>query len=109
MGTPQRMAPMISFLACLVLGLAAPVEAGFLDSLKSLLAPAPGGEGGAAGPSLGDVSQGLLEALRVGAERAVGRASAAGGFLDNPAIHIPLPPAVQKVGGALRAVGLGAK
>lgn len=82
------------------------VSAGFLDSLRGLLSPA---SGESAGLSSGEVSKGLLEALRVGAERAVGKASAAGGFLDNPLIHIPLPPAVEKVGSTLRAVGLGAK
>lgn len=56
-----------------------------------------------------DVVGGLKDALRIGTERAVARTSAAGGFLDNPKIRIPLPGALETAGKTLRAVGMGAK
>lgn len=98
---------LIGVFSTVVAGGAPAARAGLLDSLKGLLAPAPAEQDRR--PSVSEVDRGLLEALRVGAERAVGRASAAGGFLDNPRIRIRLPPAIEKVGSALRSVGLGSQ
>lgn len=85
-------------------GTALTARAGLWDAVTEILGT---GSKGAGEPSQSDVSKGLLEALRVGAERAVAQASSAGGFLDNPLIRIPLPPAIQKVSRTLRSVGLG--
>lgn len=63
--------------------------------------------GAAAGPAGQDqVAAGLREALRVGTDRAVARTSRAGGFLDVPSLHIPLPESLQPVARSLRAIGL---
>jgi Protein of unknown function (DUF4197) len=51
------------------------------------------------------IAAGLREALRVGAERSVSRASRPGGFLDDPRVRTPLPPALEKIGLGLRAEG----
>jgi len=48
---------------------------------------------------------GVREALRVGAERSVSRTARPGGFLANPLVRIALPPELENVGRALRAVG----
>ena len=54
-----------------------------------------------------DDAAGLKEALRVATERAVASTSKAGGFLDNPKIHIGLPGSLGKMESALRTVGMG--
>jgi hypothetical protein len=51
------------------------------------------------------VVAGVREALRVGAERGVARTARPGGFLENPLVRIGLPPELQDIGRALRAVG----
>lgn len=53
------------------------------------------------------VVAGLKEALRVGTQQAVSQTSVAGGFLDNPAIRIQLPPALDTMAQGLRVVGYG--
>ena len=50
---------------------------------------------------------GLREALRVGTARAVDQLSSQGGFLDDALVRIPLPDKLDKVGSALRKIGLG--
>lgn len=52
------------------------------------------------------VEAGLKEALRVGAQRAVEKASAEGGYADNPDIQIPLPSKLESMADSLRKVGL---
>jgi hypothetical protein len=52
---------------------------------------------------------GLKEALGLATERAVSSTSRAGGFLDNPKIHIGLPGSLGKMASGLRAVGMGAQ
>ena len=49
---------------------------------------------------------GLKEALQVGSQRVVENVSAPGGYLNNPDIHIPLPPTIDKVSGILKKYGL---
>ena len=49
------------------------------------------------GLSQSDVTAGLREALKVGTERVVSSIGANDGFNADPAIHIPLPPQLQKV------------
>jgi hypothetical protein len=67
------------------------------------------GSGGQGELTTQTIVDGLKEALAVGTERAVAEASKPGGYLDNADIRIPLPEPVQKVGDALRKVGLGAQ
>jgi len=65
---------------------------------------ASGGSGGAL--SNADITAGLREALKVGTERVVGTLGTADGYNADPAIHIPLPPNLQKVQGFLKKFGL---
>lgn len=105
----RRASRLVRVVVCagMLLGWGGIAGAGLWDTLKDRLLgssstqPAP--------LTMGEISQGLLEALSVGAEKAVGRASATGGFLDNPKIRIPLPPPVQSAGRTLRNLGLGAQ
>lgn len=57
--------------------------------------------------SEGQIDQGLKEALAIGAERAVALLGQPGGFLDDPAVRIPLPGMLETAGQGLRAVGQG--
>ncbi|WP_005037483.1 DUF4197 domain-containing protein [Holophaga foetida] len=54
----------------------------------------------------GETGKGLKEALVQGAEVAVGKLSVQDGFLGNPKVKIPLPPALAKAEKMLRTVGL---
>jgi hypothetical protein len=54
-----------------------------------------------------DAVSGLKQALNDGSIAAVGKLGVANGFLGNPKVKIPLPPSVQRVEGAMRAVGMG--
>ncbi|MFD2207273.1 DUF4197 domain-containing protein [Kiloniella antarctica] len=56
--------------------------------------------------SVGEISTGLKEALRVGSERVVDQVSLQNGYNGDTQIHIPLPDALVKVQSALRTVGL---
>lgn len=53
--------------------------------------------GGAAALTNGEAVNGLKEALKQGANKSSGQASAVDGFYKNPALFIPFPPAAQKV------------
>lgn len=74
--------------------------------LLSALIIAPAWAGGLSSLSEGETGKGLKAALSQGAEVAVGKLSAQDGFLGNPKVKIPLPPALAKAEGMLRAVGL---
>jgi len=54
-----------------------------------------------------DSVSGLKAALNQGASRAVAQLGATDGFLGNPKVKIPLPPALRKADKALRMVGMG--
>jgi hypothetical protein len=54
-----------------------------------------------------DASAGLKKALEQGIGQAVGKLGVPGGFLDNPAVKIPLPPKLAKAEGAMRMLGMG--
>ncbi len=58
------------------------------------------------GISNADASSGLKQSLNEGAIAAIGKLGAQGGFLNNPQVKIPLPPALKKVEGALRLAGM---
>jgi hypothetical protein len=61
----------------------------------------------AGGLSEATVADGLREALAVGAERVVAQLGARGGFLDDPAVHIPLPDDLKRAQSLLEGAGLG--
>ena len=79
---------MLRVMACLLL-LAAPTAAQDLESLSNK-----------------EVGKGLREALVQGVGQAIGSLSAADGFLGNPEVKIPLPPALEKVERTLRRFGM---
>lgn len=54
----------------------------------------------------GEVSNGLREALDIGSGNAASNASRKGGFFNNPAIKILMPPEAQRVENTLRNIGL---
>ena len=54
-----------------------------------------------------DAAGGLRAALSKGIGAAVTQLGAPGGFLNDPKVAIPLPPALQKADRALRMVGMG--
>ncbi|MFN4122882.1 MAG: DUF4197 domain-containing protein [Flavobacteriales bacterium] len=54
----------------------------------------------------GEVSNGLREALDIGSGNAASTASRKGGFFNNPAIKILMPPEAQRVENTLRNIGL---
>ena len=60
-----------------------------------------------AGLSNLDISNGLKEALSLGANNASKQLSTTDGFLKNAAVKILMPPEVQKVEKALRQFGMG--
>jgi len=78
-----------------------------MDAWKSVNAGTESGEGGELSNS--EITAGLKDALKVGAEKAVKLASKPGGFLDNPEIRIPLPGQLETVASAMRKLGMGAK
>ena len=55
------------------------------------------------------IASGLKEALSVGTQKAVKEVAKPGGYLDNNAIKILLPPSLRPVETALRAAGQGPK
>jgi hypothetical protein len=53
-----------------------------------------------------EASSGLKQALTDGSAAAVAQLGAENGFLNNPKVKIPLPPALQKIESALRYTGM---
>ncbi|MDE2137446.1 MAG: DUF4197 domain-containing protein, partial [Gammaproteobacteria bacterium] len=77
-----------------------------------ILALAPMGLAGAAALdalSSRDAAGGLRAALSQGVGHAVAQLGANNGFLNDPKVAIPLPPALDKADRALRMVGMGAQ
>jgi hypothetical protein len=54
-----------------------------------------------------EVANGLKQALSKGVNHAITSLGKEGGFLDNAAVKIPMPPQLHQVESALRAVGQG--
>ncbi|MEQ9491883.1 MAG: DUF4197 domain-containing protein [Alphaproteobacteria bacterium] len=77
-----------------------------LDQAKSLLNSATGGSG-AGGLSESEIVAALKDALRIGSDAVTSTLGATGGYLDDPAVHIPLPENLQKVQDVLKPLGFG--
>lgn len=92
----------------LAFALAMPAGAqSLLDKAKDALGGLGGGDGaGGSALSAGEIAGGLTEALRVATGRTVEQVGVEDGFNADPAIHIPLPGALQDVQEALQMVGL---
>ena len=54
-----------------------------------------------------DATRGIKGALTQGAESAIGKLGVPGGFLNNPKVKIPLPPALDQVAKGMRLLGRG--
>jgi uncharacterized protein DUF4197 len=54
-----------------------------------------------------DAARGIKGALTSGASAAIGKLGVPGGFLNNPKVKIPLPPALDQVAQGLRMLGRG--
>jgi len=54
-----------------------------------------------------DATRGIRGALTQGAASAVSKLGAPGGFLNNPKVKIPLPPALDEVAKGMRMLGAG--
>lgn len=99
---------------------AAQAQGSFWDFAGSLFgtpqaspaAPAPQGAAGLSATQTplreADMQAALREALTIGTEKVVKQVGREGGFSLDPKIRIPLPPSLQPVDRALRAVGMGA-
>ena len=74
--------------------------------LDSVLGQQPAGDG-VSDLTVGEITGGLQEALKVGTERVVGRVGQVDGFNADPAIRIPLPGPLQTARNALRRIGAG--
>jgi uncharacterized protein DUF4197 len=75
--------------------------------LAALLLSVAAVAGGLADLTNQDAAQGIKGALNTGVASAVGKLGVPGGFLNNPKVRIPLPPALEKAAGALRMMGRG--
>jgi hypothetical protein len=54
-----------------------------------------------------DAARGIKGALSAGAASAIGKLGVPGGFLNNPKVKIPLPPALDEVAKGMRMLGRG--
>ncbi|HME38431.1 MAG TPA: DUF4197 domain-containing protein, partial [Steroidobacteraceae bacterium] len=54
-----------------------------------------------------DAARGIKGALDKGAASAIAKLGVPGGFLDNPKVKIPLPPALDEVANVMRMMGRG--
>ena len=61
---------------------------------------------GIADLSNADATGGLKQALNEGSIAAVAKLGVENGFFGNPKVKIPLPPSLQRVEGAMRAIGM---
>lgn len=78
-----------------------------LCALFSCLIAGPALAAGLAQLSNQDASQGIKGALNQGAASAVAKLGVPGGFLNNPKVKIPLPPALDEVAKGMRMFGRG--
>src|SRR5580693_3445602 len=54
-----------------------------------------------------EASQGIKGVLGQGATSAIGKLGVPGGFMNNPKVKIPLPPALDEIAQGLRLMGRG--
>jgi hypothetical protein len=82
---------------------------GLGSSIKNAAGNLTGGSNKGKGLSDADISAGLKEALKVGAQNATGRVSSINGFFGDAAIKVLMPPEAKKVETTLRSIGMGAQ
>jgi Protein of unknown function (DUF4197) len=64
---------------------------------------------GKTGLSQSEITDGLKQALQIGAKNATGKVSAINGFFGNALIKVLMPPEAKKVENTLRELGLGSQ
>ena len=75
-------------------------------SLLALLWIGNASAAGIADLTNGDAANGLKQALSDGSIAAVAKLGVENGFFSNPKVKIPLPPAMQRIEGAMRIAGM---
>lgn len=78
----------------------------FFDQANDLLNNVTGGSG-AGSLSEKEIINALKDALRIGSDAVTSSLGTAGGYLDDPEVHIPLPNHLQKVQDVLQPLGFG--
>ncbi len=83
-------------------------QGSFFDKLKGSVEKAitKSSEGGGGGLTLGEITAGLRDALRVGSERVIALIGKEDGYNGDPQIHIPLPSQLKSAQSTLRKFGL---
>ena len=107
MDRTKLMAAAGTFILCFM---SSPVEAQFnlLQEGKKLLDGTSSGTSNPTGPlSVGEIGDGLKEALRIGSERVVSQVGSNDGYNADPEIHLPLPESLKSVQSALQFAGMG--
>jgi hypothetical protein len=90
------------------LALSIGVQADWRDLLNDATGQLKGSGGSqVSGLTTAEMNGGLKDALAVGAERAIQGLSRSGGYLDDPAVRIPLPGSLEKTEKVLRMMGQG--
>lgn len=77
-----------------------------LGFLAAIVISMPASAASLEGISNTEASSGLKQALADGSAAAVAKLGVENGFLNNPKVKIPLPPALQRVESALRFAGM---
>lgn len=100
------------FIGAGTLGLAAtltslPAQADWRDWLDQLGGVLQDNPEAAAALDRSEVVAGLREALSLGTRNAIKQLGRPDGFLSDPAVRVPLPPAIQSAESRLRKLGLG--
>lgn len=103
--TRRRMA--MTVLSAAMLAIAAGAVAGWQDTLRGVLqgGGTPGGGGGTAALTQGEMSGGLKEALAQGVEWSVNALGREDGFLGDERVRIPMPKPLRMVEQGARALG----
>jgi hypothetical protein len=98
----------IAITAALLMLAAGPVlaQGNLLDQGRQLLQSAPS-TSGAGGLTNAQADSGLREALKVATQKTVAQVGKSGGYLNDQAIHIPLPGYLETAKKGLGAVGAG--
>ena len=97
-------------IAALLIGQPAAAD-GLLGKLKASLMgskPRPAGAPVTSALSVGEIGEGLKEALRVGTRNAVAGLGRFDGFYADEIVHIPLPDTLRRPSKLLRKIGMGA-
>ncbi len=81
----------------------------YMNDANGALQNAKGGNKGksSGSPSQSEVSDGLRQALQIGAQNATKQVSAVNGFFGNALIKVLMPPEAKKVETTLREIGMG--